>query len=68
MIFHLVTEDAFVELSILREKAEAALKCIMGDSKCQHAQTLAEIAGDYLSSMDELVRTMQENRLRAPPC
>jgi len=68
MIFHLVTEDAFVELSILHEKAEAALKCIIGNSKCQHAQTLAEIAGDYLSAMDEMVRTIQKNRFRAPPC
>jgi len=66
MICHLVTEDAFIELSILQEKVEAALKCIRDDSKCQRAQTLAEIADDYLSAMGETMRAMQESGTKIP--
>ena len=68
MMFHLVTDDAFLELCIIREKAETALKCIMGESKCQRAQTLADIANDYLSAMDKTIQAMQENRFRVPLC
>ena len=68
MIFHLVTDDAFLELCIIREKAEAALKSIMGESKCRRAQTLADIANDYLSAMDKTIQAMQENRFRVPLC
>jgi len=66
MTFSLVSADAFVELSILLEKAEAALHCIMDDSRCQRVQTLADIAGDYLSAMGEMTQAMQESRISAP--
>ena len=66
MIYSLVPADAFVELSILQEKAEAALHCIRGESKCQRAQTLADIASDYLFTMGETVQTMQESRVTTP--
>ena len=66
MMFHLVTEDAFVELSIFLEKIEAALNCIIEEAACAHVQTLADIANDYLSIMRETMRVMQENKLTAP--
>jgi len=64
MICHLVTDDAFLELSILLEKAEAALNCIIKDSSCKRIQTFADIASDYLSAMGKTIQTMQENRVR----
>ena len=67
MIYSLVSADAFVELSIIQEKAEAAIHCIRDDSKCQRAQTLADIANDYLSAMGEMALAMQESKLRIPP-
>ena len=67
MVYSLVSADAFVELSIIQEKAEAALNCIRGDAKCQRAQTLADIVSDYLSAMGEMTQAMQESRLRIPP-
>ena len=66
MVYSLVSADAFVELSILQEKAEAALHCILGESKCQRAQTLADIAGDYLSAMGETIQAMQGSKVTAP--
>ena len=66
MTFSLVSADAFVELSILQEKAEAALHCIMGESKCQRAQTLADIANDYLFAMGEMTQAMQKSRMTIP--
>lgn len=66
MLYSLVSEDAFVELFILQEKAEAALHCILGESKCQRAQTLADIASDYLSAMGEIAQAMQKNRIAVP--
>ena len=67
MIYSLVSDDAFLELSILQEKTEAALRCIAGESKCQRAKTLAGIASDYVSAMGEMVGAMQESRLAIPP-
>ena len=67
MVYSLVSADAFVELSILQEKAEAAIRCIRDDSKCQRAQTLADIAGDYLSAMGVTIQAMQASMITAPP-
>jgi len=66
MIYSLVSDDAFLELFILQEKAEAALRCIRSDSKCQRAQTLADIAGDYITEMGEKAKAMQESRVTVP--
>ena len=67
MLYSLVSEDAFVELSILREKAAAAIECIIyDDATCAHAQTLADIASDYISAMGETARAMQKNMVAAP--
>ena len=63
MIYSMVSDDAFLELSILHEKAGAALGCIREDSQCQRAQTLAEIASDYIAAMSEMITTMQESRV-----
>ena len=66
MVYSLVTGDAFVELSILMEKVEAALNSIMDDSMCQRAQTLADIACDYLFAMGEMMEAMQESKFTVP--
>ena len=66
MLYSLVSDDAFLELFILLEKAEAALRCIRDDSKCQRAQTLADIASDYIAAMGEATRAMQESRITVP--
>ena len=55
-----ITEDALTELSILRQKIEVVLDCIIGGANT-HDQTLTYIAGDYLSAMGETIRAMQEN-------
>ena len=67
MLYSLVSDDAFLELCILREKAEAALNCILDDSDCARMQTLAHVASDYLSAMDGKIEAMQESRLKLPP-
>ena len=68
MEHHLVAEDAFVELSILREKAEAVLSCLIEDSKCARDQTAyLYIANDYLSAMSERIQAMQGARITIPP-
>ena len=66
MICHLVTEDAFVELSILREKTAAVLNSIVDGAACAHLQALADIACDYLSAMDKTIQAMQESRVAVP--
>ena len=66
MLYCLVSDMAFLELGILLEKAGASLDCIREDSECQRAQTLAEIASDYLSAMNEMITVMQENRVPVP--
>jgi hypothetical protein len=67
MAFNPITEDAFTELTVLREKAEAVLRCIIEDPQCARHQTLTYIASDYLFAMGEMIRAMQESRLTAPP-
>ena len=67
MLYCLVPEEAFVELSILQEKAAVALDCIIcDDGTCARGQTLSYIAGDYLSEMRETIQAMQKNMLTAP--
>ncbi|MDR2688023.1 MAG: hypothetical protein LBB75_09740 [Oscillospiraceae bacterium] len=59
MLYSLVSEDAFIELSILREKAAVAINCTM-DELSPRDQTLAYIASDYLSAMGKTIRDMQK--------
>jgi hypothetical protein len=67
MLYSMVSEDAFVELSILREKAAVALECIIhDDATCAHGQTLSYIASDYLSEMRETIQAMQKNMVTVP--
>jgi len=66
MIYSLVSDDAFLELFVLLEKAEAALNCIIEASKCKRTQTFADIASDYLFKMEKMAQGMQENRIAAP--
>lgn len=67
MLYSLVSEDAFVELSVLWEKAAVALNCITyDDATCARGQTLSYIAGDYLSEMKETIKAMQENMVALP--
>ena len=66
MIYSMVSEDAFVELSILREKAAAVLSCITEVSKRAQEQTLADIASDYIHAIGETIQALQENRVTVP--
>ena len=67
MEYSLVSEDAFIELSILREKIAVAINCIIyDDGTGAHGQTLSYIAGDYLSEMRETIEAMQKNMVTAP--
>ena len=65
MQYSLVSEDAFTELVILREKVAAVLDCII-DELNPHDQTLTYIASDYLSAMRETIQAMQKNMVTAP--
>ncbi|MCL2300635.1 MAG: hypothetical protein FWC27_10885 [Firmicutes bacterium] len=67
MLYSLVSDDAFVELGILREKVAVVLNSIIyDDATGARGQTLGYIAGDYLSTMKETIQTMQENRFTVP--
>jgi len=66
MLYSLVSEDAFLELFVLLEKAEAALDCITEDLSCSRAKTLSCIASDYIAAMGKTARTMQENLVATP--
>ena len=70
MLYFLVSDDAFLDLCVLQEKAQAALKGITDSSDRRRIQTLADIAGDYLSAMGDTAQAMQENRIMIPssPC
>ena len=52
-----ITEDALNELSILRRKIEVVLDCTIDDSNAR-AQTLTDIANDYLTAMGEIIQAM----------
>ena len=66
MVLNIVTEDAFVTLDTLREKAEAALDYILDEPNCARAQTLVDIASDYLVEMGKTIENMQESRIKIP--
>ena len=65
MSFDPITEDAFTELNILREKAEAVLYYAIEEPQCARQQTLNYIAGDF-SEMGEIIRVMQERKVAVP--
>jgi len=66
MLYSLVSDDAFLKLFILLEKAEAALSCITEDLSCSRDKTLSCIASDYITAMGETARAMQESRITVP--
>ena len=66
MLFYLISEDPFVELGILCEKAEAALYSAVDEPLCARAQSLIYIACDYLSGIRETTQAMQESRVKVP--
>jgi len=66
MLYSLVSDDAFLELFVLLEKAEAALGCITEDLCCSRDKTLSCIASDYVAAMDKAVQAMQGNRITVP--
>jgi len=66
MVLNLVTADAFAELSILLEKAAAALDCIVDKQQSIRDQALTDIAGDYLTKIGEMIRAMQESGIKMP--
>ena len=66
MFYSLVSDEAFLELGVLQEKIGAALNCISDDEEGRSAQTLALIAGDYLSAMDNVIEIMQKTRFTLP--
>ena len=61
MIQNPITEDALNELSIIRQKIEVVLDCVIGNANA-HDQTLTYIANDYLITMGEKIQAM----LKAP--
>ena len=66
MTLNLEPEDALTELSILREKIEVVLSCVIGNANA-HDQTLTAIANDYLAEMGEMIQAMrEENRVKVP--
>ena len=64
MLYSMVSDDAFLELFALLEKAEAALDCIIEGSSCKRIQTFADIASDYFFKMEEMTKAMQANQVR----
>ena len=54
-----ITEDTLTELSIIREKMEVVLDCIIDNANARE-QILSYIAVDYLAHMREMIRAMQE--------
>ena len=52
-----ITEDDLNELSILRRKIEVVLDCTIDDTNAR-AQTLINIATDYLITMGEMLQVM----------
>jgi len=66
MLYSLVSDDAFLELFVLLEKAGAALDCITEDLNCQRDKTLSFIASDYIAEMGEAIQAMQKNMVADP--
>ena len=67
MLYHLVSDDAFLDLSILQEKATAALRYIENETNSPRVQTLADIASDYISAMDNIIEAMQKSPVHCSP-
>jgi len=63
MIYSMVSDDAFLDLFILLEKAGAVLDCITEDIKCSRDKTLSCIASDYITAMGKAAQAMQESRI-----
>ena len=59
-----ITEESLTELSILREKIEVVLDCVIDDTDARN-QTLTYIATDYLAAMKTQLQAMQERMLMA---
>ena len=55
-----ITEDALTDLSVLRQKIEVVLNCVIDDTDMRN-QTLTYIATDYLAEMGKQLRAMQES-------
>ena len=66
MLYSMVSDDAFLELFILLEKAGAALDCITEDINSARDKTLSCIASDYIAAMGEQAKAMQENIVKEP--
>jgi len=60
-----LTEDTLTELSIMREKMEVVLDCIIDNANARE-QILSYIAVDYLANMREILRAMQEKIMLNP--
>ena len=54
-----ITEDALTELSILQQKIDVVLHCVIDEADAR-SQTLTYIATDYLAAMGKQLRAMQE--------
>ena len=57
-----ITEDDLTELSILRDKIEVVLHCLIGNANA-HDQTLTYVANDYLTTMGEMIQAMLKAHL-----
>jgi len=67
MIYSMVSDDAFLELFVLLEKAGAVLDCITEDDmNYPRDKTLSCIASDYVAAMGEQAKAMQKNIVAAP--
>ena len=66
MLYSLVSDDAFLELFVLLEKAGAALDCITDNMNCSRDKTLSCIASDYVAAMGETLQAIQESGIVAP--
>ena len=67
MLYNPSAEDGFTELSILREKAQTALSCIIDNAAHAQEQTLAYIANDYLCAMQKMIHALRTCEEVTPP-
>ena len=54
---NIITEETLTELSIIREKIEIVLNCIIENTNARE-QTLSYIAVDYLARLREMIRAI----------
>ena len=57
-----ITEDDLNELSIIQRKIEIVLDCTIDDTNAR-AQTLVDIANDYLATMGEMIQAMLHSKI-----